>query len=295
MKQLYAWSGLGRPISWSLFSHRLVLICMLVAGLAAAAGYVGYFEDHVKGAILFGLRISLAVFLSWAICRELHPDAPWAAFVAVALAAVGLWLWPWPNLLLLFCMLLCLRLVNRSSGIPARWADVLLLLALLGLLVYRGELLAGFLVTGAFWLNGRLPEAQPLHRYLALLAGLGVLLILWLMPSFRPPAYLSISINILIIALATGFALFVRKLKGLQATADADGSPLLLKRLKAAQLLVLLNTTVFSLWYGDALFTALTPIWAAFGASFLYAAFVGNGREPEARQAVNKHTSHEKH
>lgn len=290
MKQLYAWSGLGRPISWSLFSHRLVLICMLVAGLVAATGYLGYFNEQLQAGIFFGFSISLAVFLSWAFGRELHPDAPWAAFIAVGLASVGLYIWPWPNLLLLFCVLLSLRLVNRTSGVPARWADVVLLLALMGLLVYRGQVLAGFLVTGAFWLNGRLPRAQPLHRYLALLAGLAVLLIIWLKPFFTPPAYLSISVNILIIALATGFALFVRKLNQLRATADADNNPLLLKRLKAAQLLVLLGATVFSLWFGDAMFTALIPLWAAFGASFLYAAFVGSDKDAEGGQTVKTET-----
>ncbi|EMR01590.1 hypothetical protein [Cesiribacter andamanensis] len=274
---LYAWSGLGRLISVRLLTHRLILLCMLAAALLAGAGYLGFFEEDLKGAAIYGSQIGLAVFLSWAICRELHPDAPWAAFVAVGLASAGLWLWPMPDLLLLFCILLCLRLVIRPAGVPARPGDVLLLLGLMGWLLYRGQPMAGVLVTAAFWLNGSLPQPQAWQRYLALLCGLSLLIAFWLKPFALPPAFLSIEINILIIALATAFALFIRKLKELHARADADGSPLLLRRLKAAQVLVLLVVSMFTLWFGDGLFAALVPVWACFAAPFLYAAFGGRG------------------
>lgn len=275
MQQLYAWSGLWRPISWHSLPHRLILICMLVAALLAGLTYLQFFVWDPAGALIFGLRMGLGVFLSWALARELSPDAPWAAFVSVGLTSVALWFWPAPNLLLLFLMLLCLRLVNRSSGTAGRWADSLLLLGLTGLLLYQGHLLAGALATAAFWANSRLPAPQLHHRYLALLALLGTLISASLKPYTALPDYLTIETNILIIALATGFALYMRRVKQVQATDDAAQALLNLKRVRTAQALALLIATVFCLWQGDLLFQALSPLWAAFGAVFLYAAAAG--------------------
>ncbi|WP_224997985.1 hypothetical protein [Cesiribacter sp. SM1] len=272
MQQLYAWTGLGRPLSHKWFTHRLVFICLAAAFLIAAGMHLAEVQDGLYSAAVFGLRITFAVFFSWAITRELDPDEPWAAIVAVGLASAGLWFWPYPHLKLFFLVLLLLRLINRSTGVEAKIPDVLLILLLTAWLLYEEQLIAGAFAALALWSNGRLPNPQAYHKYLALAIALLTVLAAMHYPAQRVPNELSMWINISIITLATGFALFSRQLKKVKSTADATTAPLSIVRVKAAQLIALLVFTVFSLWYGDWLFVQIITIWATFGAIFLYAA-----------------------
>lgn len=273
MHNLYTWSGLWRPISLQFRSNRLVLICMLAALLLAGASYYLTRESYLPNAAIYGSRIALVIFLSWALARELHPDVPAAAFAAVALTAAGLWYWPDPHLPLLFFVLLALRLITRTTGVTARGADLALLLFFGGWLLYNGHLLAGVLATAALWLSSRLPEGRSWHLYLAFLTGAATLVLFGLHQHSLKPGPLSIYMNITIIALATGFALFSRKLKVIFSGDDATNSPLYLTRIRSAQTTILLAVTVFTLWYGDAYFNKVSPVWAVFGGIFLFALF----------------------
>ena len=217
--------------------------------------------------------MGLSVFLSWALARELHPDAPMAAFVAVGLSSIALWFWPYPDLQLLFFILLILRLINRSTGIPARIPDLVLMICYTAWLLYGGQLIAGILATAAFWSNSKAPEPQAAHKYAALLTGLLTILAIAQDPFQTWPGSISISTNIIIIALSTAFALFIRTVKEVKSRTDATDTPLHLHRLRSAQAIVLLAVAVFSLWHGDTFFSRLSPIWASFGGIFLYAAF----------------------
>ncbi len=246
---------------------------MVAAFLFAGGSYYLNIENYLPNAALYGFRIALVIFINWAIVRELHPDAPWAAFVVVGITSVVLFFLPDPDLQMLFFMLLALRLLTRTTGIDARIPDVLLLIIFTAWLLYQGNLSAGVFATAAFWLNSRLPQPQPWHKYIALLLALATTYSVYLNTRYSMPATLSIYINILIITLATGFALFARKMKQVQSHDDATVSPLFLKRINSAQVILLLVVTVFSLWYGDEYFNKLSPVWSAFGGIFIYAAF----------------------
>ncbi|AHM59996.1 hypothetical protein D770_08665 [Flammeovirgaceae bacterium 311] len=273
MQNIYAWSGLGRPLTYKWLSHRLLFISLLFAFLVAGGMYLYTYQEGAGSAAAFGLSIGLAVFFSWAITRELDPDSGWAAFLAIGLASVALWFWPYPLVKLLFLILMLLRLMNRSTGIAAKIPDVILILALTGWLLWEEQLIAGVFATLALWSNGRLPNPQHSHKFLALAVGLATILAFLQYPAQRIPNELSIWVNISIITTATGFALYSRQLKSIKSTADATEQPLSLIRLRAAQLVTLLVVTVFSLWYGDWFFKQVVTIWATFAAVFLYAAF----------------------
>lgn len=287
MQLLHAWTGLGRPLSPAWYTHRILLLCIAVAfGTAAGLQYF-LVEQDWSSAAAAGFRIAGAVFLSWALARELHPDAPWAAFGAVALCTVGLWFWPRPDLLLLFHTLLLLRLINRSTGIPAKPLDVLLLLGLTAWLLYLGHLMAGVLAAVAFWSNGRLPAPQEKHKFLILPVVIAFAWAIAYQPHLAAPQPLSTTTTILVIALATGFALFARGLKEVKSLADADNTLLYYKRVQSAQVLTLLVTTIFTLWYGDEYFEHLIPLWASFGGIFFFAAIFRTPQEHKKKQYDN--------
>ena len=104
---------------------------------------------------------ALAVFLAWALGRELDPDRDGAAFVAAGLALLASWTLGRPSILGLFLILLSLRLVNRTVGPRARALDSLLVFGFALFVVARGEWLPGAVAGTAFLLDGLL---RPAHR-----------------------------------------------------------------------------------------------------------------------------------
>jgi hypothetical protein len=127
--RIYRITSIGRPLDPKYRTNRAVLLILPLAGavasgLAAIRG-VGFLEILIAG--LVGVAVALG---SWALARELAPDDNPAAFLAMAYAyAAFLALGP-PSLLLLFTMLLLVRIVNRSSGLPARIGDSIVVCAL---------------------------------------------------------------------------------------------------------------------------------------------------------------------
>lgn len=100
-------------------SNRLVLIGAVVAGLAVgAAALLG--ADPKAGPIV----VAVGVFLAWAITRELDPDHPASAAIAIPVSfALSLTIGP-SALLVSTAVLLGLRLTAGTVGTPLRLLDI---------------------------------------------------------------------------------------------------------------------------------------------------------------------------
>jgi hypothetical protein len=120
--RIYRITSLGRPLDPAYRTNRAVLLILPVAGAGATilAGVrgAGLLDALVAGVV--GVAVALG---SWALARELAPDDNRAAFLSLALAyATLLWVGS-PSLLLLFTALFFVRMINRSTGLPARLGD----------------------------------------------------------------------------------------------------------------------------------------------------------------------------
>ena len=73
-----------------------------------------------------GINTFFVVFLAWALTRELDPDHPLSAFVAVAIVLWGFFSFGIPTYIALFFMLLAVRIINRSVGFAATLFDSLI-------------------------------------------------------------------------------------------------------------------------------------------------------------------------
>ena len=122
-------SALGRPIDPRFPSNRLVMAGSVAAGIGIALFGLLVAEPLPSSAFAAGM----AVFLAWAIGRELDPDYNASAAVAMV-AAFGYSIFAAPSLLLAAGMLIATRLIVGTVGIRIKPIDRLVLLGLGGFL-----------------------------------------------------------------------------------------------------------------------------------------------------------------
>jgi hypothetical protein len=265
-------SGVARPLDPGYPSNRWIGIVTLAVLALAWLGRGAVTGDWLAAA---GWAVvgAVAVFLAWALARELDPDAEGAAFtaagiMAAALLAAGASGAALPDLAALFVLLLATRVLNRTSGLGASVADGIGLLALGLWLTTQGQPL--YLVAGAaaLLLDGLLPP-RARRRLMVGGAALAVAAVIAAAAPqpFAPavPHPLAPTWLPLLAALAAALLLLpsVRAAGRMQSTGDATGAPLRPARVRAGQGLALATGLIAVLLQGAAGLFALLPLWAA--------------------------------
>jgi hypothetical protein len=218
----------------------------------------------------WGVGAGVTVFLAWALCRELDPDHDMSAFVAAGLAVIGLFFFGLANLGRLFWLLLAVRVVNRTTGLPATIVDSLAVIGLSGWLVYNGNWGFGVLTVMAFLLDSQL---APPHRQQVIFAGLSALstiAIIILKGPLWPEAGFSWGAGLVAIGLSAIFIpviLWSSTLKGME---DESGEGLKPMRVQASQVLALMAGIEIALWNGAPGLRSMMPLWATVIGAAIY-------------------------
>jgi len=171
-------SGLARPVEPRYRTNRAVSI------ISGAVLILGTFYLLLSGegwwsSLITAGHLAIAIFLTWALARELDPDYPLSAFIGLPLILIPFWLDQLPQLIPLVALLMILRTVSRITGQPARWPDSLLLTGLGIYLTWTQEYILSFGIGLALLLDGWLIKPLVRHRYLAslsLLVTVGIML-----------------------------------------------------------------------------------------------------------------------
>ncbi len=132
---------LARPIDPRYRSNVQIIGIAFLAGAIFTVRFLG--EAGFGGAILDGLLAGGAVFLAWAIGREIDPDEPNAALVGAMAAIPIVWLLGTPSLLIVATVLMAGRVLLRPSGHPPSVID---LLGLTGLGIFAARSEVGWVV-----------------------------------------------------------------------------------------------------------------------------------------------------
>ncbi len=214
---------------------------MPIAGVVAAAvaGFRGAGLADVAVAGFVGIAVALG---SWALARELAPDDQPAAFVAMALAYATFLVVGAPSILLLFTCLLLVRVVDRTTGLAARFADSLVVagLTLASLYATRSPLL-GAVAALAFALDATLRD--PLRRqwvFAALcLAGAG-LWAAWFGTGIDDLATPTGVSAWLVAAISLLYAVSYFRTRRVEAVGDVSGVTLATSRVRAGMFIALL-------------------------------------------------------
>ena len=128
-------SALGRPIDAHISSNRFVVVATFAAGAVGSVTELvrdGFDIVSILGA---GFTAGGAVFLSWAIARELDPDHNLTAYLSSPIG-LAIWFFDPAGLLISGAVLLAARIVANTTGgrlIPADLAAVVVFASITGL------------------------------------------------------------------------------------------------------------------------------------------------------------------
>ena len=271
--KIYDITAIARPIDLKYPTNKaIVLLSMMVIVASTLVRMVtgqGFLDSVWRGFIA-----SLAVFLSWAIARELDPEYDLSAFVTVGLSLFGLIFFDDPIIIVLFWILLLTRVVNRTSGLPARMLDSLFLLALAGWLTFYGNITVGLMTSLAFLLDGILSRPR---RHQLLFAGLPLLIIAipFYLDSIKfGENELSLTLELAVVVVSLLFLLIIFDSRKVRAVADQTAELLDPMRVQSAQVVALATAILISLLHGSLGIVAIMPLWAAIVGTLLYRFYI---------------------
>ena len=266
-------TALGRPIDPRYPTN---LAIALLAPVVAIGGTIWRLISGLPllESALWGFGAGLTLFLTWALGRELDPDHDLSAFVGAGLALIALLLFDLPSLLLVFWLLLVLRIVNRTTGLPARPLDSLAILGLGAWLTWQGHWLVGLVTAVAFLLDGLLSPRHRTHLFLsglAFLATVGLTIVQGDLARVSGPTMPVIVSSLVVAGLFLVVIVTSREIRAVGDAAEgAAGEPLNPARVRAAQVLALLTALMSAWWAGASGMVALLPLWAAMAGLGLY-------------------------
>ena len=262
------------PREFNVMKYRHHRTLVTLAGLVAAGYFLSQYAsgETLVDAILDALHIFATMLLTWSITREIDPDRPDSAIGAAAIAGVGvILLASTTNLLASFTLILVMRALNHSTGLPFRLGDVLVTVILVGLTARSEQWVIGLVAGLAFWLDSVAEDPSPYARINALIVVAMTLLIAYLSDALE---WSFVFTNADIAALITAFVatrFVVPSLPDpLKSVGDYTGEPLDRRRVLYTITLMALTLLLVS-WSGDD-DTALgmLPLWAGLLALIVY-------------------------
>lgn len=255
--ELYKVTAIGRiidPIRYP--TNRLIMLMTVVAGVVA--GLVTLINRGDLGAaIAAGVYTGGAVFLAWAISRDIDPDNDYSAFVS---AFVALLMVPSPLALIsLGFLLVLLRVVSRIVGPTPGPIEYLLTIVLLAIAVLVDGKLIAFGGAVGFVMDARL-SGRMRYSLIAAAAAVVMVIISFVVrpPTLALPPTLFLASGIVILA---AFIAVMATSRRLHTPCDAPGFTLDPQRIQAAMLVVAL-TGALTLADGEAMI-GFWPMWSA--------------------------------
>ena len=223
---LRTFTGIGRPLDAGYRSNRLILLISALAfvGWTVAALWLDALWLEAAGN---GFRFAVSLFLAWAVCREIDPDHVWSAFAVLPLIVAAVHLHSWPDILAVVWLLMGLRFINRTTGLPPTVLDAAGYAGLTAWLAVEWSFIAAPLAALAILLNVLLGHRERMQ--LAVAAVTAALLVLpWVEIRWQP------DLNALVAgsAVSVFFLLFVYFAPPFASPGDETGRTLSDRRMR---------------------------------------------------------------
>ncbi|MDW7733287.1 MAG: hypothetical protein SCH66_12785 [Methanolobus sp.] len=238
-------TSLGRPLDLSNTGNFLIILITAIV-FTASTLYYYIFTETIIIAFFHSIRTSLVIFLTWAISRELDPDHAFSAFIPLTFVLIIISFFEAPSILPMFWIILILRAINRTAGISVGILDILVILSLGTLLVFKASWIYGLLTSLGLLADSRLPSSAGLQFkagiFMAIVSFFSLMLKDVSLPVLSDPDFpILIVTTILFLPVILGSS-------EIQSVGDRTGERLDPTRIRAAQLMAL--TVVLSLSIG---------------------------------------------
>jgi hypothetical protein len=253
-------TNLGRSISQEHFPNVLIVFVSIIT-IASGSVYSVLSGEVITFAVIFGFALGVAVFLCWAISREIDPDNDYSAFVQMPLTIWGMLYYGIPNIFAILFILHLMRIVTRSSGLHATWFESIVWFLFGSTLLYLGDYVAGLAMAAAFLLDGFLKEPLKRHRYFG--AAALILTIVWTFVDGKVVFLENIAAWELICAGIITFA-FILVIMGSSdpvSLLDTEDEKFDGRRIQSAQILLLLTTIGYMVFVGHEGLKLTYPLW----------------------------------
>jgi len=246
-------TNLGRTFDLRLNSNRWLFVASGMAGLIAliASGDLG-----------LAVGVGGSGFLAWVAARELDPDHPATANLAVVAAPLAVWQLGRPSLLAVYLLAVTARVLLRSTGLPPKRGDVVVHLVA-GVIAAASGLpaVAAIGLGVGFLLDTRLPPPAPLAQRRFALALIGLAAVVGLI---RFPDLAWTAPGVLGGALVLGTALLLfRGRAPMTSVCDFTNEPMLPARLAVGRRLAAAVALVMVAAGGSSGVAAISPFLVA--------------------------------
>jgi len=266
-------TSIARPLDLNYLTNKAIALLSVIVFIAITFFWIIDGIEFLDSA-WWGFIASLAVFLSWAIARELDPDYDLSAFVTTGLSLIGLIVFGLPKISMLFWFLLVARMVNRTTGLPAKRLDSLFLLVLAGWLTINENILIGLMTALAFLLDSFLSKPQ---KHQILFASVQLLFV-GISSSFNGVIFgdgtLSPSFALAVVVISSLFLVVIADSRKIRTGGDRTAELLDPRRVQSAQILALSTAILMALWNGLPGIRAIMLLWAAIVGTSVYRLFV---------------------
>ncbi len=273
MKEIKSIITLGRPMDLSYPTNRLIVF-VSVTLFALYFAYLLLTAVPAAEALSIAFSAGIAVFLCWAIGREVDPAYEWSAFFALPLVLAAAFYYVSPDLLSLLFILLAMRFLNRSTGLRATVFDALMLISL-GIALFSNGVYTGLpLLLVVFTVDFIL---EPVARKL----------LIFILPAFAAlvfsfylfNTYMDYSINISVTAALLVFLLVIFIIYVIIATGkdivpgDSKEIQPDIRRINLARLCLVIFIIINVLQKGESAFVMFYPAAFAIAGAGLYHIF----------------------
>lgn len=265
---------LGRAPDFRLFSNIVGFGSLIVASILATLLLLADGQDTTNAAVE-GLFAGATVFMAWVLAREIDPDHPNSAVLALPIAFAVYLLVGISALFVGAVTILMARVINRSVGPAPKFTDVVALIGALGLAIFLHEIwLIGVMVFAAFLIESFLPNADPNAIGYALAAAAITLFAALFIDVFTINwAFDAVAVGVMMVAGVLYIIGLFRQPHYLLAVADATKEHLTWSRVATGEWMVLVTGIAIFLVEGSAGIAAFGFAWAAMAAMGLYAIY----------------------
>ena len=249
-------------------------LAILVIAFLSSGGLFAF--SLVAGASLIpavtaAFILGVSVFLTWAVGREIDPEHELASFVGLFLIIPGYWFLGAPELIMVLTMLLLLRMLNRSTGLPPKLLDSISIILLGSLLILRGEWIFGFLCAAAFLLDSRLADSIKRHLLFAgIMAALTIAGLFISKPEFPKFEFTPGQLIFVIVSVLLYFPLVLHS-RNVDVICDFQPERLNPIRVQIGQIFAISSVVLVWLFAATPGITSIFPLWGSIlGVSIAY-------------------------